>query len=116
MGVFSTNIERQTLSNNYYRKVIYTDSQLQVVLMSLRPDEDIPEETHDGSQFIRVESGKGVVKYGNGKSKRLSDGIAITISAGTRHYIKNTSKTEELKLYSVYKPPEHKRGKIDKRQ
>ena len=113
--MFSTNIENSTLGNKMYRKIIYTDSNLQIALMSLKPGEDIPKETHNGSQFIRVESGKGVVKYGS-NTKRLSDGIAIVIPKGQSHYIRNTSKTDTLNLYTVYTPPQHKPKERELRQ
>ena len=83
--------------------------------MSLKPGEDIPEEKHDGSQFIRVESGRGVVRFGK-ERKLLSDGIAIVIPRNVNHYIRNTSKTETLNLYSIYTPPEHESGAKESRQ
>jgi mannose-6-phosphate isomerase-like protein (cupin superfamily) len=100
------NVEKETLSNSLYRKIVHTTSDMQLALMNLAPGEDIPNERHDGSQFIRVEIGKGVVRFNN-RYHRLSDGIAVIIPKNTYHYIKNTSNTEDLKLYTVYAPPEH---------
>jgi quercetin dioxygenase-like cupin family protein len=111
---FFTNIETTTLRNTNYRKVIYTDHNIQIVLMNLQPGEDIPLETHTGTQFIRVEGGKGEAIVA-GKKYALSDGGSITIPPHTKHYVKNTS-DEPLTLYSIYSPPEHKRGLVQKYQ
>ena len=102
------NIERDTLSNKMYRKVVYTTPTLQLVLMSLKPHEDIPKEIHKKTtQFIRVEAGSGLARVGRTEYK-LKDGMSITIPPNTEHYIKNTSRTTDLKLYTLYSPPEHK--------
>jgi mannose-6-phosphate isomerase-like protein (cupin superfamily) len=87
--------------------------------MSLNPMEDIPLEKHNGTQFIRIESGAGFVKHNkNGiiYKIQLKDGISINIPPKTKHYITNTSKKKPLKLYSLYSPPQHKHGIINKRQ
>ena len=110
---FKNNIERLTLNNNNYRKVIYTTEQTQLVLMSLLPSEDIPLEIHKKTtQFIRVESGTGIC-YINNERYNLKDGDAIVIPQNTKHYIKATS---ELKLYTLYSPPEHDFDLIQKDQ
>jgi mannose-6-phosphate isomerase-like protein (cupin superfamily) len=111
------NIEKETLKNNNYRKVLYTvKGKNQLVLMSLNPGEDIPEEVHTNiSQFFRVESGKGYAKIDD-KRYMLKDGFTIIIPPGSKHYIKNTSKNQKLKMYSIYSPENHLDGKIDKRQ
>jgi len=109
-----TNIEKDTIDNTNYRKVISTTLHDQVVLMSLEPGEDIPLETHDGSQFIRFEKGKGRAVLA-GKEYELSDGISLHIPAGMKHYIQQTG-NEPLKLYAVYSPPEHPDGLIQPRQ
>lgn len=114
--MFSTNIEKKTLSNKHYRKVLYTDAKLQLVVMCIPPGGTIPMEIHKGSQFIRVETGSGSLKYGNSNSyKTLKDGIAVIIPPGVRHEVKSTGKTP-LKLYAVYTPPEHKKGTIQLKQ
>ena len=111
------NIEKETLKNNNYRKVLYTvKNQMQLVLMSLNPGETIPDEVHPNlSQFMRVESGKGRAIIGN-KKYLLKDGITIIIPPGTNHFIKNTSKIDKLKLYSIYSSDHHPNKKINKRQ
>lgn len=105
MCAFVINIEGETLDNEYYRNVIYTDDNIQVVLMNLQPGEDIPEEIHDGTQFIRVESGIGEAII-SGVKYDLKDGISVTIPSNTKHYIRNSSNVP-LTLYSIYSPPEH---------
>ena len=115
--VFNKNIESLTLKNENYRKVLHTDKgKSQLVIMSLIPGEDIPKELHnDVSQFFRIESGKGVAII-DGKRYNLKDGIALIIPPGTEHYIKNTSSSEPLKLYSIYSPDNHPYNKVNKRQ
>lgn len=118
--IFVTNIEEETLKNNYFRKVINTTSKLQLVLMTIQPMDNIPREKHiKHDQFIRIESGKGKVVITDKNEKILethilSDGICIIIPANNWHEIINTSKTNELKLYSIYTPPEHPPNKINK--
>lgn len=101
--MFRINIERATIKNTKYRKILYTNEFQQVVLMSLEPGETIPMEVHHGSQFIRIEHGRGYAII-NGKRVVLSDGISIVIPPHTPHFIAATS---ELKLYTIYSPPEH---------
>lgn len=113
--MFSINIEKITLKNNHYRKVLYTDPQQQLVVMSLSPGEDIPQESHNGSQFFRIEEGNGVALV---KKKRviLKDGTSLIVPKNTKHTIKNTSKTNSLKMYSIYSPPQHPSETLHKRQ
>lgn len=115
--VFHKNIEKLTLKNKNYRKVLYTvKGKNQLVLMSLIPGEDIPTEIHKNiSQFFRVEKGNGIAIIDN-KKYNLKDGMSLIIPPGSKHYIKNTSKKEDLKMYSIYSPENHPRNKINKRQ
>jgi len=115
--IFHKNIEKETIKNNNYRKVLYTvPGKNQLVLMSLKPSEDIPKEIHSKiSQFIRVEKGKGIAIINNKKYK-LKDGMSLVIPPKAEHYIKNTSKTEDLKMYTIYSPDNHPKNKINKRQ
>jgi len=105
---FRGNIEKLTIKNKkYYRKVIYTDKNTQLVLMSIRVGDDIEKETHPHTtQFIRVESGSASVNIDE-RVYRLKDGDAIIIPAGSEHYIRNNSKREPLQLYTLYSPPVH---------
>jgi mannose-6-phosphate isomerase-like protein (cupin superfamily) len=114
MAGFLTNIEKKSLENNYFREVLFTGTHSQLVVMSLKPLEDIGMETHgDVDQFIRVEAGRAVAIL-NGVERSLEDGSAVVIPAGVEHNIVNTSATEPLKLYSIYSPPEHPHGTIHK--
>ena len=108
MDHYITNIEEATLKNDVFRKVLFTTEHSQLVLMSLKPGEDIGTETHDLDQFIRVESGRGTARL-NGVEYGLADGTAVVIPAGTEHNIMNSGQ-ESLKLYTIYSPPEHKDG------
>ncbi len=109
------NIERDTLANKYYRKVIYTTKQQQLVLMSLEPGETIPLETHpDTTQFFRIESGTGVAILA-GKKYKLKPNYALLVPANTEHEIIQTG-DEPLKLYSIYSPPEHPKNRKQLRQ
>lgn len=108
---YTINIEQETLENKNFRKVLYTSKNSQLVVMSLLPGEEIGMETHQLDQFIRIERGKGRAVL-NGKEYELNDGSAVVISAGTEHNIINISTTEEMKLYTVYSPPNHKDGTI----
>ena len=107
MSGFVTNIERATLKNDDFRRVLFTGPALQLVLMTLRPGEEIGEETHaDHDQFIRVEQGTGRVVL-DGEGQTLQDDSAVVIPAGVRHNVINTSGDAPLKLYTLYSPPEH---------
>ncbi len=105
------NIEQLSLENNNFRRVLYTAKNLQLVLMSLLPGEDIGEEVHELDQFIRVEAGEGQAVL-DGVTHQLSDGVSVLVPAGTRHNIINTSSEHALKLYTLYGPPEHKDGVV----
>lgn len=106
MAGFKINIEKATLTNRAYRKVLYTTTEMQLVLMTLLPREYIDMERHEHTtQFIRVESGNGVAYIGQ-KKYILKDGDALVIPSNTNHYIKNTGKNS-LKLYTIYSSPEH---------
>ena len=110
MKGFNANIEKDTLENNNFRKVLYTGKHNQLVLMSLKPNEEIGMELHpDNDQFFRFEKGQG--KYIiDGNEYELENGVAIVVPAGSQHNIINTSATEELKLYTIYSPAHHKDG------
>jgi mannose-6-phosphate isomerase-like protein (cupin superfamily) len=111
MRGYVTDIESDTLENEDFRRVLYTAKNMQLVLMSLRGKEEIGEEVHELDQFIRVEAGQGIAIL-DGAAHRLSDGSAVIIPAGTRHNVINASDTEDLKLYTLYGPPEHRDGTI----
>ena len=113
MTGYVINIEEKTLENNYFREVLFTTDKSQLVVMALKPGEDIGMEVHsDHDQFIRIESGKGKAIM-NGEEHEITDGSAIVVPAGTQHNVINTSEVE-MKLYTIYTPPEHKQGTIHK--
>jgi mannose-6-phosphate isomerase-like protein (cupin superfamily) len=110
MKGFHSNIEADTLANENFRKVLYSGSQMQLVLMTLNPSEEIGAEIHpDNDQFFRFESGNGKVTI-DGNEYAVTDGSAIIIPRGTKHNVINTSASEELKMYTIYAPPHHKDG------
>jgi mannose-6-phosphate isomerase-like protein (cupin superfamily) len=112
MNGYVTNIERETTRNRNFEKVLFTSKHHQLIVMSLKPGEDIGEETHkDLDQFTRIEQGRGVVQIGN-ERKRIQARSAFIIPAGVKHNVINTSKDEDLKLYTVYSSPEHEDGEI----
>lgn len=116
MTGYVTDIERDTLANDDYRRVLFTGANLQLVLMTLRPGDEIGLETHEEhDQFIRVEAGTGTVIM-NGERQALADGIAVIIPAGVEHNVVNTSRTESLRLYTLYSPPEHPDGTVHHRK
>jgi mannose-6-phosphate isomerase-like protein (cupin superfamily) len=107
MKGFNADIEKSTLENNKFRKVLYTGKYCQLVLMSLKPKEEIGMEVHEhNDQFFRFEQGEGKCII-DGNEYALKDGSAIIVPAGAKHNIINTSGTEELKLYTIYSPPHH---------
>src|SRR3989339_1527800 len=107
---FCSNIEKDTIENENFRKVLYTGKHSQLVLMSLKPNEDIGMEVHeDNDQFFRFEKGYGKVII-DGNEYEVSDGFAVVVPAGAQHNVINTSATENLKLYTIYSPAHHKDG------
>lgn len=111
MKGYVINIEKATIENDNFRKVLYTAPHSQLVLMSLLAGEDIGEETHTLDQFFRVEKGIGKAVL-NGVEYPIEDGSAIVIPAGVKHNIINTSTEEPMKLYTIYSPPNHRDGVI----
>lgn len=110
MKGFSENIEKAALENNNFRKVLYTSKHSQLVLMSLKPNEEIGMEIHpDNDQFFRFEKGEGKVII-DGNEYKVRDGAAILVPAGANHNVINTSIAEALKLYTIYSPAHHQDG------
>jgi mannose-6-phosphate isomerase-like protein (cupin superfamily) len=108
MKGFSTNIEEATLENSNFRKVLYTSKHSQLVLMNLKPGEEIGMEVHEeNDQFFRFEKGQGKCII-DGNEYNVGDGVAVVVPTGAKHNIINTSKTDDLKLYTIYSPPHHK--------
>lgn len=111
MNGYVINIEQEAEKNNNFRKVLYTAPHCQLVVMSLKPREDIGEEVHELDQFLRVEEGEGKTVL-NGVEHPISSGFAIVVPAGTLHNIINTSPDKEMKLYTVYAPANHRDGVV----
>ncbi len=110
MKGFNTNIEKDTLDNNNFRKVLYSAKHSQLVLMSLKPKEEIGMEVHpDNDQFFRFEKGQGKCII-DGNEYDVADGSAIIVPAGAQHNVINTSDAEDLKMYTIYSPAHHKDG------
>jgi mannose-6-phosphate isomerase-like protein (cupin superfamily) len=112
MKGFNSNIEKDTLGNKNFRKVLYTGKHLQLVLMTLKAGEDIGAEIHpDNDQFFRFESGtgKGVI---DGNEYKVNEGDVILVPAGAKHNVINVDLKTELKMYTIYGPPNHQDGTI----
>jgi len=110
MKGFVVNIEKASKENNNFRKVLYTSKYSQLVVMSLLPNQDIGEEVHtDVDQFLRIEDGVGKAVL-DGVEHDIAAEWSITVPAGTRHNIINTSPDKEMKLYTIYSPAHHKDG------
>ncbi len=114
MAGYTTNIEQKSLENEYFREVLYTAPHSQLVVMTLQVGEEIGKETHgEIDQFIRVEAGQGEAIL-DGERYPLGDGDVVVIPAGTEHNVVNTSNSEPLRLYTIYSPPEHPDGTINR--
>jgi mannose-6-phosphate isomerase-like protein (cupin superfamily) len=112
MKGYAIQVEKETRKNADFRRVLYTGKHSQLVLMSLKPLEEIGAETHeDRDQFFRFERGEGKVVI-DGVEHRVRDGSGIIVPAGARHNVINTSKRATLRLYTIYSPPEHKDGVV----
>ena len=111
---YTGSIEKDTLKNKSFRKVIFTGKHEQLVLMTLQGGEDIGEEIHKNvDQFFRVEAGEAIFEL-NGSKKKIGDGGAVLVPAGTRHNVRNASDSELLQLYTIYSPPNHPDGEVQK--
>jgi mannose-6-phosphate isomerase-like protein (cupin superfamily) len=114
MKGFTADIEKDTIDNEFFRKVVYTTKRSQLVLMSLKPGEEIGMETHEeNDQFLRFEKGEGKCLV-DGHEYKVNDGDVVIVPAGAEHNVINTSSSEALKLYTLYSPAHHKEGTIHK--
>lgn len=110
MKGFIGNIEAETLHNKNFRKVLYTAKHCQLVLMSLKPNEEIGEEVHtENDQFFRFEKGFGKCII-DGQTYEVKDGDAVIVPAGAKHNIINSDAISDLKIYTIYSPAHHKDG------
>ena len=114
MAGYKANIEELTLKNTYFRQVLFTGRHCQLVLMSLKPGEEIGMEVHDNvDQFFRFEAGEGKVII-DGEEHLVKDGDCVIVPAGSQHNIINTSAQKGLQLYTIYSPANHPEGTIHK--
>ena len=112
MRAYSIDIEHEAETNDAFRKVLFTGTKLQLVAMSLRPGEDIGSEVHpDTDQFFRIEEGQARLELDEGVIELDDDSVAI-VPAGTRHNVVNASVDKDLKLYTIYAPPQHPEGAV----
>lgn len=112
MNGYKDDIETLTRNNTFFRKVLYTAKHCQLVIMSLKPNEDIGEEIHEKEdQFFRFEQGNGKVII-DSEEMYVKDGDVVIVPAGAKHNIINTSNSENLKLYTIYAPAHHPDGTI----
>jgi mannose-6-phosphate isomerase-like protein (cupin superfamily) len=108
------NIEEKTLANSNFREVVFTGTYCQLVVMSLKPGEEIGSEVHKSvDQFFRIEKGRGKVII-DGTENQIIEGVGIVVPAGSEHNVINASSNSDLKLYTIYSPPQHKDGIIHK--
>jgi len=112
MKGYVKNIEEETLNNTDYRRILYTAKNSQLVVMNIQPGDEIGMEVHELDQFIRIEQGSGKAILDDIEHE-LADDFAVVIPAGMNHNIVNTG-TEEMKLYTIYSPPEHKMDVVQK--
>lgn len=114
MAGYFTNIEEKTKENSFFRQVLFTGKRVQLVVMSLKSGEEIGMEVHAGvDQFFRFESGEGKVII-DGEEFSVTGSDVVIVPAGSYHNVINTSSTEDLKLYTLYSPPNHPDGTIHK--
>ncbi len=114
MAGYSVDIEKKTLANNYFRKVLFTGKHAQLVVMCLKPGEEIGNEVHPKvDQFFRIEQGRALFVF-KGKKIVAKNGDAVIVPAGTYHNVINDAKTVRLKLYTLYSPPNHPDGTVHK--
>ena len=113
MAGYVGSIEKETLKNKFFRRVLFTGKHSQLVVMCLQGGEDIGNEVHpDVDQFFRIETGEAKFVF-NGKEEHVvGEGGAVIVPAGTYHNVINTSKTKLLQLYTVYSPPNHPDGTV----
>jgi mannose-6-phosphate isomerase-like protein (cupin superfamily) len=108
-------IESQTLKNVWFRQVLFTGKNLQLVVMCLQPGEEIGREMHPNvGQFFRIERGEANFVLGENEQRLVRNGDAVVVPVGTYHNVVNTSRTAPLRLYTIYSPPNHPDGTVHK--
>jgi mannose-6-phosphate isomerase-like protein (cupin superfamily) len=108
-------IEKETLDNGFFRKVLFTGKHCQLVVMCLQPGEEIGNEVHSNvDQFFRIEKGKARFVFNEKEERLVRESEAVVVAAGTHHNVINASADEPLKLYTIYSPPNHPEGTVHK--
>ncbi len=108
-------IEKLTMKNSYFRQVVYTGKHAQLVVMCLKPGEQIGTEVHDKvDQFFRIEHGEARFVFNKTEEHVVGEGGAVIVPAGTLHNVINASNRKNLKLYTIYSPPNHPDGTVHK--
>lgn len=115
MKEYIGHIEKQTLDNNNFRQVLFTGKYAQLVVMSLKPGEEIGNEVHSNvDQFFRIEEGQAIFIFNGTEKHTVKNGDAVIVPAGTHHNVINALKTKKLKLYTIYSPPNHPNKTVHK--
>ena len=115
MTGFVGDIEKLTEKNNFFRQVLYTGKYAQLVVMSLQPGEEIGDEVHHTvDQFFRIEEGEAKFVFNEKEEHVVKSGDAVIVPAGTFHNVINASPTKPLRLYTLYAPPQHPDGTVQK--
>jgi mannose-6-phosphate isomerase-like protein (cupin superfamily) len=116
MKPFVGSIEKETIDNNFFRKVLYTGKYEQLVVMCVQGGDELGNEVHPAvDQFFRIEQGEAKFVFDNGKEQAIAkNGDAVIVPAGTYHNVINNSKSALLKMYTIYSPPNHPAGRIQK--
>jgi mannose-6-phosphate isomerase-like protein (cupin superfamily) len=113
MIAYVGHMQKQTLENTCFRRVLFTGKHIQVVVMCLGPGEEIGDEVHQGvDQYFRIEQGEATFVFNEGQEHRVGDGDVVVVPAGTYHNVINSSKTKALKLSTLYSPPNHPDGTV----
>jgi mannose-6-phosphate isomerase-like protein (cupin superfamily) len=113
MTGYIASIEKVTEKNDDFRQVVFTSKSMQLVLMSLKPKEEIGNEMHENvDQFFRIEMGEAKFVFNGKEEHTVGPGDAVIVPAGTHHNVINTSATKPLKLYTIYAPPNHRDGVV----
>jgi mannose-6-phosphate isomerase-like protein (cupin superfamily) len=108
-------IEKATLSNSFFRQVLFTGKHNQLVVMCLQGGEEIGNEVHpDVDQFFRIEEGNAKFIFNEKEEHLVGDGDAVVVPAGTFHNVINASSSKPLRLYTLYSPPNHPDGTVHK--
>jgi len=115
MKPYVASLEKISLKNDNFREVLFTGDHAQLVTMCLQPGEEIGREIHTGiDQFFRIEEGEAKFVFGSGETHVVHAGDAVVVPSGTFHNVLNASKVNPLRLYTLYSPPQHPAGTVQR--